>query len=439
VTICGKKKEQMEELQDDLKIYSEEVRDVLSAPPKAIYKWGNTILFVFIVLLCLLSWFIKYPDIIRAEVLITTQTPPEKLVARTTGKIQKIWIKNQQNVTANTPIAIIENAANYEQVFLLKSIVDTLKYDTTFSFPFENYSFSQLGTIENAFTNFKNNYTTYKQYVTFQPHQLEKNSQNFESNQQMNRVNLLEQQITIASKELTLKKSELARYKTLHEKGIIATQEWETREIDYLQQEKNQRNLKTQLSQLKSSLNDLNRNKQNTTINEMKDDVVLLQNTIQSFNQLKKEIEDWDATFVFRTAIEGKVSYFQVWSENQNINTGDQVFSIISTSNSNYVAKLRVPALNSGKIQTNQQVIIRLVNFPDREFGVLKAKVTAVGLVPTNDGITLLDATLTNGLSTTFKKPIVFQQEMIGSADIVTEDLRLIERLLYQFRDIFKR
>ena len=34
----------MEEFQDELNIYSEEVRDVLSDPPKAIYKWGNTIL-----------------------------------------------------------------------------------------------------------------------------------------------------------------------------------------------------------------------------------------------------------------------------------------------------------------------------------------------------------------------------------------------------------
>lgn len=28
---------------------------------------------------------------------------------------------------------------------------------------------------------------------------------------------------------------------------------------------------------------------------------------------------------------------------------------------------------------------------------------------------------------------------MSGTADIVTEDLRLIERLLYQFRDVFSR
>ena len=52
----------MEELQDDLKIYSEEVRDVLSAPPKAIFKWGNTILLVFILLLLFTRW-VKLNDL----------------------------------------------------------------------------------------------------------------------------------------------------------------------------------------------------------------------------------------------------------------------------------------------------------------------------------------------------------------------------------------
>ena len=41
----------MEELNDGLKIYSEEVRDVLSDPPKTILKWGNSILLGFITLL----------------------------------------------------------------------------------------------------------------------------------------------------------------------------------------------------------------------------------------------------------------------------------------------------------------------------------------------------------------------------------------------------
>jgi hypothetical protein len=45
---------------------------------------------------------------------------------------------------------------------------------------------------------------------------------------------------------------------------------------------------------------------------------------------------------------------------------------------------------------------------------------------------------LPKGLESSYKKQIPFQQEMKGSADIVTEDLRLLERILYQFRDVFK-
>jgi hypothetical protein len=37
------------------------------------------------------------------------------------------------------------------------------------------------------------------------------------------------------------------------------------------------------------------------------------------------------------------------------------------------------------------------------------------------------------------KKEIEFRQEMQGIAEIITEDLRLIERFFYQLKDVFKR
>jgi hypothetical protein len=50
-----------------------------------------------------------------------------------------------------------------------------------------------------------------------------------------------------------------------------------------------------------------------------------------------------------------------------------------------------------------------------------------------------IDVALPNGIETLYQKKIVFQNEMSGIADIVTEYLRLTERLLYQFRAIFQR
>jgi hypothetical protein len=68
---------------------------------------------------------------------------------------------------------------------------------------------------------------------------------------------------------------------------------------------------------------------------------------------------------------------------------------------------------------------------------MLVGTVKNISLTPDKDGNLLIDVELPNKLLTTYKKEIQFQQEMSGTADIVTEDLRLIERLLYQFRDVF--
>ena len=117
----------------------------------------------------------------------------------------------------------------------------------------------------------------------------------------------------------------------------------------------------------------------------------------------------------------------------------DNVFSVIPTIEKGYIGKLKAPALNSGKIQVGQAVNIRLTNFPDSQYGMLCGKIKNISLTPDKDGNLLIDVSLSQKLKTSYHKTIPFQQEMTGSAEIVTEDLRLIERLLYQFRDIFKR
>lgn len=86
-----------------------------------------------------------------------------------------------------------------------------------------------------------------------------------------------------------------------------------------------------------------------------------------------------------------------------------------------------------------QDVNIRLANYPDREFGVIEGKLKTISLTPDKEGNLLLDIELPNGLQTSYKKQISFQQEMTGTADIVTKDMRLLQRLFYQFRGIFRR
>lgn len=424
----------------EIELRSEEVQDILTRIPHWIIRWGNLVIFALLLSLFIVSWMVKYPDIIQTEIIVTTTLPPEKLVANSSGRFEKILVSDRQKIDKNAPLAIIENTSNYEDIFLLKTYIDSVKINANgFLFPFENLPPLKLGNIETAFALFEKEYLNYKQYKDLKPYSIDGNAQQFESYQLIERLQLLLEQKEIGQTELNLKKKELERFKLLHQKGVISVQEWETKNIDYLQQEKNIRNLSSQISQTRSSINDLNKNSQNTQVSKSKDDINLYRNTIQALNQLKKSISDWEQAYVLRSTIEGEVSFLQVWSENQFINVGDNVFSIIPSSDKDFVGKVKAAAHNSGKLKIGQEVQIRLANYPDREFGIIKGKVKSISLIPDKEGNLLLDISLPDGLQTSYQKQINFQQEMSGTADIITEDLRLIERLLYQFRDVFRR
>jgi multidrug resistance efflux pump len=430
----------MPEEHKEIELRSEEVQEILTRVPNWMIRWGNIVVLLILFSMMVGAYYVKYPDIVTTQVIITTQNPPEKLVARTSGKIAEILVKDRTEVLSKTPLAIIENTANYTDILTLKNCIDTLSINSeTFNFPIERFANFQLGEIQNAFTLFEKDYIAYDLNRDLKPYTIEKTAQILETNQLKERLLLTQQQYQISPNELQLKKQELERYRTLHNKGVIATQEWESKSLDYLQSEKNVRNISSQLSQMRSSINELNRNSGNTKISESKDNINLLRNVLQSFTQLKKAINDWELTYVLRSSIRGQVSFMQIWVKNQTISSGEEVFTIVPTNNKNYIAKVKAPAQNSGKIKVNQDVNIRLANYPDREFGIIKGKVKSISLTPDKEGNLLIDVSLPDGIETSYDKKIIFQQEMSGTADIVTEDLRLIERLLYQFRDVFRR
>ena len=82
-------------------------------------------------------------------------------------------------------------------------------------------------------------------------------------------------------------------------------------------------------------------------------------------------------------------------------------------------------------------MIIRFNNFPDQEFGFVEGRVSSVSLVPSDENY-LVEITLSNGLMTNYGRELPASLEMKATADIVTEDLRLIERLFMPLKKILK-
>lgn len=62
-----------------------------------------------------------------------------------------------------------------------------------------------------------------------------------------------------------------------------------------------------------------------------------------------------------------------------------------------------------------------------------------IPLVPYRDSSFIIKVNLQNGLSTNYQKTIHFTNNLTGVAEIITNDATLAERLLYQWRGLFKR
>ena len=61
---------------------SEEVQELLTRVPHWLIRWGSVVVLTILVMLLLISWIVKYPDIVNSDIVITTNVPPQKLIAK---------------------------------------------------------------------------------------------------------------------------------------------------------------------------------------------------------------------------------------------------------------------------------------------------------------------------------------------------------------------
>ncbi|WP_299527106.1 HlyD family efflux transporter periplasmic adaptor subunit [uncultured Lutibacter sp.] len=430
----------MPQAQDNIQIRSEEVQEILSYVPNWMIRWGMTLVFIIILMLLFISWFVKYPDVITAEVVVTTKIPPEKIYAKSTGRIESILINNNSQITKNTIIGVIENSGNYKDILLLKSILDTIYVDKlNFRFPIDELPFLILGDIAMDFALFETSYSEYVLNKKLQPYSSEFSANNLSLAEIRNRLVILKSQKELNEKELEFNKKDLDRNKILFDKGIIAAQDYERKQLEYIQAKRTLKNMSASISQLNEAIGTSKNTVKSSEIRKTQDDTRLLKKVIQSFYQLKKSVKDWVLRFALKSSIAGKVSYLSFWNENQTVNIGDLVFTIIPSISLGYIGKIKAPIQNAGKIKIGQKVNIRLAQYPDTEFGMLNGTVENISLFPDKLGNYLVDVSLDEELITSYNKKIEFQQEMSGKAEIITEDLRLIERFFYQLKNVFKK
>ena len=146
--------EKEKDILDNLELRSENVQDILTQPPHWMIRWGNTVIFVILLMVLLMSYVIKYPEFIPAPIVVTSKNPPEKLEARTNSKIEKILVKDHQSVNKNQVMMVLQSAADYKDILALKDIVDSMSSSQVLYFPTQQASTFKLGEIQGEYNSF---------------------------------------------------------------------------------------------------------------------------------------------------------------------------------------------------------------------------------------------------------------------------------------------
>lgn len=66
-------------------------------------------------------------------------------------------------------------------------------------------------------------------------------------------------------------------------------------------------------------------------------------------------------------------------------------------------------------------------NFPDKEYGFLVGRVKGVSDIPDEESNYFVEIEFPKGLTTNYKRKLPMSKQMVGTAQIIIKDKRLIE------------
>ena len=427
----------MSEKKKNIELRSEEVQEILGKIPSFLTRWGITVVFFALAGLVAVAAIVKYPDLVQAEVMITTNKPPVPVVARIAGNIQTLYVEEGEFVEKEALLGILQNTSNEEDVFLIEERLNIFLLN-----PFQEDSLEfpeslDLGKLQNTYSVFR---SFYKEFQFFEEAKVSELSIDFIQQQitQIDNINRgLINQLKNCNDELNLLSQNLIADKELLDKGIISTRDYQSKEALVLQKKASCETVNIELASNSAKKQDLQMQIFNFATGDQEAELLKFTQLRESANQLSSEIKLWKEQFLLVAPVSGTISFNDYWSDSRFVSENEEILSIIRGD-----GEIRVSAtlgnLNIGKVAVGQEVNMQFPAYNYMEFGLLKGTVKSLSAMPRDD-MFQIEIELNNGLITTYDREIEFRQGMKGTAEVITEKRTILDRIFDKLKFISSR
>lgn len=423
---------------DLLEERSELGQEIMTKKPVWIVRFGTTLFFSIIVTLIVISWMIKFPDIISAPIYLTTTESPVKLYSKSDGNIQ-ILVNANSHVQANEHLAYIKNSGDYSQILFLRgylSEIETpmLEMDSSIAALRE---LNKLGEkIQPIFQQFIIALENFQYQIQQSPYQKEVSAIKNQLGEAEIFLDQKKNQLELIQEEYQIVERDHTRNVSLHKESVISERDFDESKKNLIRAKNDEESIKSQIMDIRLRISTLKATIVQLGNTEKKNKMELKQRIYSTYGSLLNELTVWEQLYIIKSPINGKLEVHEKWTDNQYVSPGKHIYTVIPDANSRYIGIVQSPVQNSGKVKTGQKVNILLDDYPYSEFGVVEGVVQNISLMPKEKSYMIRISLRDSSLVSSYGKSLNFKPEMTGTAEIITENLRLLERLFYQFRSI---
>ena len=422
----------------DIELRSVQVREILGQVPKWIVRYGTVIILLVLVFLIVGSSFLKYPDIITARMMLTTETPPADVVARTSARIEQLLTGDKEIVGNGQVLAVLESAADYSHIFrLAKLLGDNFRMDSLINFDYPDNL--KLGPVQESYAIFQKRLQEYSSFERLDYYNRKIESIRLELKKYSMFRERLKEQEEVLRKDYQLAQKQYIRDSLLFEDRVISSSQLEKSETQKLSKLYEWKDTQTKLASAEIDASNLQQEILEMELKLEEDGRDYVQQLQEAYEMLRGELAVWTEKYIIRSPFEGQVSFTRIWSKNQQVEVGETVLTVLPLKQGDYIGKAFIEARGIGKIKEGHQVVIRFDNFPYMEFGTVSGRLSSISLVPNDDQYAAEIRLDSSGLVTNYGVALDFQQNMTGLAEIITEQRTLMQRITDPFRAAARR
>jgi multidrug resistance efflux pump len=420
-----------------VELRSEDVQEILGTPPGWLVRWGTTIALFGFALMLAAAWFVRYPDVVEAKVIVTTATPPVDVIARADGRIAKLLVTDTARVKTNQLLAVLQSTANYRDVLVLDSCLSTWQQLKIEAFrEVQQPDSLTLGDLQGDYADFVRILSDFKFGRDNRSASVQSNINSI--NQQ---INQLQQSIAFEQKALKRTNDQLKiaedlyqKQKELFDQGITSRVDFEKERTKLAELERQRDQYEENILQKRREIISLQNNISSASFGQQETSSSSSSRLTGSLNTLRSNVSKWKQTYLLLTPMDGKVSLNGLTAQ-QYVRQGDQIMTVIPLQNDKIIGRVSLPIAGSGKVKEKQRVILKLDNYPYYEFGTISGLIVSKSLVPKDNQYSILVAlpvNKNNTLRTSYGREIQFEQQLQGKAEIITDDKGFLQRISEQ-------